>query len=1000
MAGLLLVLALLAPPGVAAPRKAARPPVAAPPASAAPAAIRPAASGLPGAATLFDPRSDVPLDPGWRFVQLPNGMRALLRHNATPSGLVLVRMEVAAGSLDEKDDERGFAHFVEHMAFQGSTHVPTGEMIHLLERKGLAFGADTNAFTSFEQTAYVLDLPRNDPALLDTALMLMRETASELLFDPAQIARERGVILAEKRDRNTFQYREMEDRLGFVARGSRYARRLPIGTDTALAGASADTLRAFWQRTYAPARTTLVVVGDIDVERTAQAIAARFGDWRAGTADRAALAPPLPARPSPHQPSPGPFRTRDSGRESLYLDPAQAERVTISRNAPWLDEVDTTAQRREDMLRRIGYGVVNRRLQRLAHRADPPFRDAGFGTSDVFRIGRTTNLVVDSLDGQWPRALAAAAAEYRRALTYGFTQSEIAEQVANVHIAAEHAAASSQTRPSAALMGAAFSLVRGGGVPGNPGQALARLKAFIPSITPDAVLAALRREAVPLDPTYGGPLIRFQGKIAPEGGAKTLRKAWNQAMREPLGQAGVDATGGFEYGDFGAPGTISSDTREPRLGIREVRFANGVRLNLKRTDLEKDRVLVELNLDGGSMLATRADPLAVTLTGSLAAGGLGKHSADDLQTLLAGHVASAGFAAGPETFVSTAQTSPADLALQLRLMTAFVTDPGYRPEGEIEFRAGVANWFAALRATPAGALSADLGGILSDQEPRFSMQPQPAYAALSYARLRKVIADRLAHGAIEIGVVGDIDEAATIDLVARTLGALPSREAEFRAYPAQRERPFTQDHGPRTVTHTGPADQALLYMTWLTRDDTDPVEKQTLNLLDRVTRLALTETLRQRLGKAYGPSASSDPSRIWKNYGTFSINASIDVRDLPATRAAVLDTVAGLRASPVADDVLLRARAPLAEAFENQLKTDAGWLGLVARAQSQPDRIERQVLAEARLAAITPAQVQAAAQQYLTPERLVEIDVVPRTTPAIPSTGTATPAPAASGGKS
>ena len=174
--------------------------------------------------------SDVPVDPAWRFGRLANGMRYAIRENATPRGTAAVRMEIAAGSLDEGESERGYAHFIEHMAFNGSTNVPEGEMVRLLERKGLAFGADTNAETSFDRTTYRLDLPNNDPDLLGTALMLMRETASELAIAPEAVARERGVVLSEMRDRNTWQLRNAEDQMAFLNPGALYARRLPIGT--------------------------------------------------------------------------------------------------------------------------------------------------------------------------------------------------------------------------------------------------------------------------------------------------------------------------------------------------------------------------------------------------------------------------------------------------------------------------------------------------------------------------------------------------------------------------------------------------------------------------------------------------------------------------------------------------------------------------------------------------------------------------------------------------
>jgi zinc protease len=255
--------------------------------------------------------------------------------------------------------------------------------------------------------------------------------------------------------------------------------------------------------------------------------------------------------------------------------------------------------------------------------------------------------------------------------------------------------------------------------------------------------------------------------------------------------------------------------------------------------------------------------------------------------------------------------------------------------------------------------------------------PVDDYRRLTFAKLKQDIADRLAHGAIEIGIVGDIDEDKVIAMVARTFGALPPREADFRAYASQRARPFTRNHRLRIVRHTGPADQALLRLTWPTRDDSDPVEALKLELLERVIRIELTETLREKLGKAYSPSAASTLSRFWKGYGIFGIAASVDVRDVPATRAAIAETVAELRAAPVSDDVIQRARMPMIEAYENGLKSNGGWLTLVDRAQTEPDEIDRYLHATERLMALTAADVQAMAQRYLDPHDKVEVLVLP-----------------------
>jgi len=414
------------------------------------------------------------------------------------------------------------------------------------------------------------------------------------------------------------------------------------------------------------------------------------------------------------------------------------------------------------------------------------------------------------------------------------------------------------------------------------------------------------------------------------------------------------------------------------LGIRQLRFANGVRLNLKRTTIEKERVLVQLSVDGGQLIETRENPHATNMMSVFAQGGLGKHSRDELDSLLAGRTVSAGLSATDETFVALAGTTPGDLELQLQLLTAQLTDPGYRKEGEVLFRQTINNMFASLRATPGSALNADLGAILSDNDPRFSLGKVEEWRALTFAKLKADVADRLAKGAIEVGLVGDFDEAQAIALVGKTLGALPAREAEFGAYADRRTRPFTADRSQRVLRHTGAKDQALLALTWPTRDGEDPVAALELQLLDRVVQLAITDTLREKLGKAYSPGVNSNASRTWRGYGTFSINASVDVAQVAATRAAIFETLAALRDAPVGEDMLLRARAPVLEGYDNALKTNGGWMSLVDRAQTEPDRIERFQQSRALLAAMTAGDVQATAGRWLKAGQQVEVVVLPR----------------------
>jgi zinc protease len=910
--------------------------------------------------------SDIPVDPDYRFGALPNGMRYVIRHNERPVGTAIVRMHVAVGAFDEHDRERGFAHFLEHMAFKGSANVPEGEMIRLLERKGLAFGADTNASTGFDETVYKLDLPTAEPDMIDTALMLMRETGSNLSITPDAVASERGVILSEMRDRNTYGLRNYEDANRFFYPGARITQRLPIGTRETIEAATAKDLRRFYEREYVPQQVTLVIVGDFDVDAVEAMIRAHFRDWR-GT------------EPQP-QPAAGPVSDALKARTQVYIDPALSERVTLLRSGPWLDEPDSVAQRRENVLRAVGYGIVNRRLQRLSRQKEAPFRSAGFGTGNVFEAARSTRLIVDTVDGKWRAGLVAAARTYREALAGGFTEAEVAEQMSNLRAGLENAVASADTRTNAALAAAALALVDDGLIPSTPGSALERFNAMAPGVTPEAVREAMAREALDLTE----PLIRFEGRKAPEGGSEALRATWQESALPIAGSRPPADTVSFAYTDFGPAGMVVADERDAALGIRRVRFANGVMLNIKRTEIESGKVHVSLALDGGDRLNTLEDPLVTQMVPWLDDGGLGKHSEDELQTLLAGRTVSADLSSASDSFADFAITTPADLLLQLQVLAAFVTDPGYRNEGEVHYRQQVNDWFARMDATPQSALSAAQGGIVSDRDPRFSLQPLSAYRALTFDSLRRGISGRLEQGAVEIGVVGDIEEDQAIRLVGETFGALPERELAFNDASGLPPRTFTDDRSRRIVRHRGPANQALVRTMWPTADDSDPAETMKLELLERVVRLELTEGLRERLGKSYSPGASSAPSRFWPGYGTFSIMASIDVSDVPAAETAIRTAVSSLLAAPVDNDTLERARRPLQEALANGLKTNRGWLSLVDRAQTQPERIARYIAAEGLLASITPQDLAETARRYLDPDRALEILVLPEGVAAPP----------------
>jgi len=903
--------------------------------------------------------SDIRVDPNIVFGVLPNGMKYALLKNSTPKDSVALRLRFDVGSFAEAEDQRGLAHFLEHMAFNGSTHVPEGEMIKLLERKGLAFGADTNASTAFDQTVYQLDLPNASDDLIDTGLMLMRETAGELTIDPKAVDRERGVILSERRARDTYQLRSLVDQFAFAMPGMTVANRIPIGTEEVIRTAPAARIRDFYDHYYRPERATLVMVGDFDPAAVEAKIRARFSDWRG-------------RGPAGADPDIGAIDYARPSAADDFVDPAIVDAVTIGAFKPWVDEPDTRAKRVRKFAEDIGEAIVSRRLAKIALREDSPILSGYLSDTDGWKRFDLVTAGAVARQGAWKEALALVEQEYRRAVEHGFTQAEVDEQIAIRRTALRNAVAGVDTRRSETMANVLVAAADGDFVVVRPETTQALFEATAASLDADAVTAAFRKRVAGLS----APLARVTSKTPIEGGTDAILAELKASQQVAVAAPAAAESNAFAYTDFGTPGRIVSDDRIEDLGIRRIRFANNVMLNIKTTDFQKDKVYLSVRVDGGTLLATRDDPTKVALAGSLSIGGLEAHSFDDLRTIFAGKTVAPSFGADVDAFGGKALTSPADFRAQAELMAAYVTHPGYRADGLALIRRVLPQQYAANDATPAAVMGRDVGGILADGDPRAETPPLAALMARDWAQLKPAIADSLAHGAIEIGVVGDIDEAAAIAAIAATFGALPERRAAFDPREAARERHYATDRSERTLIHKGPAEQAELRVYWPARDDSDLAEAMRLGLLARVMQLKLTEELRERLGESYSPGAGTALSDEFPGYGHLFASSNVDYKDLATTRAAIFAIAKELRDAPVDADLLDRARRPLIETMTKARRENSYWLNYVAEAASHPERLDRSRNAIADVEAATAADLQTLARRYLVDDKALVIKAV------------------------
>jgi len=903
--------------------------------------------------------SDLRADPDIRFGTLPNGMRYAIKKNRTPPGAASLRLRIDAGSLDEQDDQRGLAHFIEHMVFNGTTNVPEGDFVKQLERLGLRFGPDTNASTGFDETVYMLDLPKTDPTTIDTGLFLLREAAGEAAFDPAAIERERGIILSEERTRAGPQMRTFEDEIGYLLKGDLLPNRVPIGLPEIIRAAPRDRFLNFYRGHYRPERTTLVAVGDFDVDAIEAKIRAKFGDWRAV----GAAAPDAPL-------------STVAGRDTethVFVEPGGAARVSLTWVRPPDLRPDTRAHRAERMITQLGLRIIGRRLERVANAPSPPFIGASTGRSQVADRAELLQIFAVSRPGEWKKALEAIEQESRRATEYGFTQAELDREISEQRAALTTFAAGAATRTSPALASQIVGAVNDDNVVTTPADNLARFEENVRGLT-----AARVSEATGALFAGKGPLVYMTSPTPIEGADRTLLAAFKASRAAPVAARAAHAAGTWPYQSFGAPGAVADRRELADLGVTLVRFANGVRLTVKPTDFRKDEILVALRFGGGLFEVPRDRPAPLWGLGSFEAGGLGKLDSDDLEEVLADTVYGARLGVDDDAFSLSGRTRPSDFARQMQILAAFATDPGWRPTGWDRSKATASTIHAQFRSTPGGVASRESGALLHSGDTRWAFPTQEAMEASSIADLKRLIAPALASEPMEVIITGDVSVDEAIRQTGATFAALPAR-GPIRADEAGKKTRFPAP-GLVRLTHEGRADQGLAMIAWPTVDFySDQKRARTLNLLGQILQLRLIEEIREKQATTYSPGAGHTASDSFAGYGYMTARIEAPPERLEPFLADAARIARELGTAPVSDDELQRARQPLIDGLERQRASSNGWwLSALANVQQRPEVAESIRVSIAQYKAISAAELQAAARRYLVDGKSWKLLVSPK----------------------
>ena len=896
--------------------------------------------------------SDVAVDPDIRFGALPNGMRYAIRRQSIPPGQASLRMRVDAGSLDESDAQQGLAHFLEHMAFKGSKAVPENEMIRILQRQGLAFGPDTNAQTQFSQTIYMLDLPHTDDQTVDTSLMLMREAASNLTLAQSAMDHERGVVLSEERTRDTPNYRAFKSQYAFLMPGQRLPTRFPIGQVEVLKNAPVSQIADFYHRYYRPERTVLVAVGDFDPAAMEAKIKARFSDWKA-------------VGPPGTNPDLGPVPPRKP-EAKLALQPGAALRLQLVWVRPPDLSPDTLAKRRTDYIRLLGFQVMNRRFQAISRSPQPPFLNAAAFKSEQEHAASWTTVLAIAQPDRWRPALESIDQEARRIAQYGVRQDELDREIVETRTALKARAAGAATRRQSELAEEIVGSLADQEVVTSPAQDLAFFEAAIKGLTAEQVSAALK------DVFRGsGPLLFAASPTPIEGGEQTLLAALTSSEKVAVAPPVAPTQVAWPYNDFGPAGKVAETHQVTDLETTFLRFENGVRLTIKPTKFKDDEVLVRVNIGRGLMdLPPNRQSLSI-MSGALVEGGLKKISNEDLERVLASKVYDARFGVTDNAFVLSGSTRRDDLPTQLQVLTAYASEPGWRPQGFEQLR----NTFKVIMdqqdATEAGVLGRDLRGLIHAGDRRWTFPSRETIAGAKLSDLQAEIGPHLTNDPIEVVIVGDISVEKATEAVARTFGALPPRAEEPPVPETQRRVGFpAPDAQPLVLTHKGRADQSIAYVAWPTSDYwTDGARARADAVLGEVMALRLTEQVRNQDGSAYSPSVGATNSLVWPGWGYIAATGEVPPGRIDAFFAAAQKIAADLRNKGPTPDELQRAKKPTVDQLSKAEVTNPFWLEHLSSAQADSRRLDYIRQLAPGTERVTAEDVQKAAQAVLKDDR-------------------------------
>ncbi len=890
---------------------------------------------------------ELPLDPRVKRGKLANGLTYYVLPHAKPEKRAQLWLAVNAGSILEDDDQQGLAHFLEHMGFNGTKRFPKQDIVNFVERAGMRFGPHLNAYTSFDETVYQLQVPTDNAELVDKALQVLRDWAGDVSIDGAEVDKERGVVLEEWRLGRGAGMRLFEKQAPVTWKGSKYATRLPIGKADIIKGAPRDTLARFYKDWYRPDLMAVIAVGDFKPDEIEKKIAAEFST--------------LPAAASPRPRTLAEMPRHDETLVSIETDPEMpTTAVTIFNKLPPRPR-RSEADYRRMLAEQLYHIMLNGRLDEIRRKPDAPYVQAGSGTASMVRSADVFRLSAIAKEGQVDRATAALLEELLRVERFGFAKTELDRARKRVLRGVRQGVIERDKRDAREFAGEIVRhFLEGETMPGSEAEQ-ALTEKLLPTFTAEE-LSTLARAWV------GGG-----SRVVAVTGPDSMKKITPDEVQAIVKAVDKKTVTAYDDALSAAPllartpkaGQVVATRTLPEIGVTEWTLSNGAKVVVKPTTFKNDEVRLTGFSPGGHSLVKDADYDAARFAGSIVhEAGLGPLDAVSLRKVLNDKIVWVNSGVSELEENVRAGSSPEDILTLFELTHLAFTGPR---KDEASFRSWQQRESERVRnrrMSPEAVFQEDMGLFLSSNHRR--RQPTTP-AVLEKVRLERALAtyqERFREaGDFTFVIVGNVEVAKLQPLVETYLASLPTvgRKEKWRDIGVRWPR-----GGQSKTVLKGTEPKGRVMMAFHGNERFSQEKQDDMAILGQVLSIRLREQLREELGGVYGVGAGGYIARRPRPEYTFSVGFGCAPENIEPLKQKVLDEIAALQKNGIGPDYLDKVKQARRRSHEINLKENGFWEGELEEAYRYGEDPRKALDIEPFLSRVTSERVQASARRYLT----------------------------------